>query len=339
VDVVERLTLEAAAADTLLALEHRHRYELAAELLAGSRVLDLCCGSGYGTALLGATAVAVTGVDRDAASIDMARSRFEGEAKLEFQCMDALSYLRSRATEEFDAIVCFEGLEHLDDIEAVLERLRELAARGTRLLLSVPNSKLFDEENEHHRSQFGYEEALAAMKGFPAPLLLPQYLAEGSLIVPPGATKAAEPQIALRGGAEPEHANHLLFAINLSADELLAAAHGRLQLTAAPRHNAYVRRLEWLNDRLWRENARLARERIGKAGAAAASHLVKVRAREQELTAELLECGDRLHEARVEAAELALQLSDLRARRSPPRWVARWLWRRLRAARERKAQD
>ena len=53
-DVVERLTLEAAQADTMVACEHRHRYEFAAALCDGRRVLDLCCGSGYGSAILAA---------------------------------------------------------------------------------------------------------------------------------------------------------------------------------------------------------------------------------------------------------------------------------------------
>ena len=49
-EVVERLTLEAAQAIPMLASEHRHRYEFASRLCADLRVLDLCWGSGYRTA-------------------------------------------------------------------------------------------------------------------------------------------------------------------------------------------------------------------------------------------------------------------------------------------------
>ena len=114
-DVVERLTLEAASEETLIATEHRHRYELAAELLAGQRVLDLCCGSGYGTEILAGAGCQVVGVDNDAATVDLARVTVGKRTGAEFEAADALAYLRRADAQRFDAIVCFEGLEHLPD--------------------------------------------------------------------------------------------------------------------------------------------------------------------------------------------------------------------------------
>ncbi len=73
-EIVERLTLEAAQADTMLASEHRQRYDFVAPLLSDLRVLDLCCGSGYGTAILAARAREVVGVDRDVATIETAQA-------------------------------------------------------------------------------------------------------------------------------------------------------------------------------------------------------------------------------------------------------------------------
>src|SRR5262245_56200400 len=52
VDINERLSLDAAARYTSQACEHIHRYEIAAVLCEGLRVLDLACGSGYGSAIL-----------------------------------------------------------------------------------------------------------------------------------------------------------------------------------------------------------------------------------------------------------------------------------------------
>ena len=56
--------------------------------------------------------------------------------------------------------------------------LSENAGRGMRLVVSVPNSKLLEEDNPHHATDFGYEEARAAFAGFPRLSMLPQYLAE-----------------------------------------------------------------------------------------------------------------------------------------------------------------
>ena len=93
-DVVERLTLEAAQADTMIACEHRHRYELAARLCAGKRVLDLCCGSGYGTAILAAGAREVVGVDNDAATVETAVQTIGRDApNISFQLADAVAVL------------------------------------------------------------------------------------------------------------------------------------------------------------------------------------------------------------------------------------------------------
>jgi SAM-dependent methyltransferase len=59
-----------------LFVAHLATYDFAARFVAGSRVLDLGCGTGYGSAhLLAAGAAAVTGLDSDATAIGYARRR------------------------------------------------------------------------------------------------------------------------------------------------------------------------------------------------------------------------------------------------------------------------
>src|SRR5947209_4289903 len=155
-DVVERLTLEAAQADTMLACEHRQRYEFAAALCGGARVLDLCCGSGYGSAILGARAGEVVGVDNDAATIETARVTVGREvANVSFELADAVAFLGGEIASRFDTVVCFEGLEHLQDLDHALELLRGHAEGGVRVVASVPNGKLFGEQNPFHVTEFG----------------------------------------------------------------------------------------------------------------------------------------------------------------------------------------
>src|ERR1700733_10089782 len=111
-DIVERLTLEAAAADTMIACEHRQRYEFAASLCAGKRVLDLCCGTGYGTAILAAEATEVVGVDNDAATVELAAASIGHDvAGARFELADAAEFLMRDVVASFDVVVCFEGLE------------------------------------------------------------------------------------------------------------------------------------------------------------------------------------------------------------------------------------
>ncbi|HEU0315736.1 MAG TPA: class I SAM-dependent methyltransferase, partial [Solirubrobacteraceae bacterium] len=107
--VQERLTLAAVAEPTLIAGEHLHRYEFAAALCAGLRVVDLCCGAGYGAEILATRAATVHGVDYDAATIDLATQALARDGTITFELADATAFLRRDLRDRFDAIVCFEG--------------------------------------------------------------------------------------------------------------------------------------------------------------------------------------------------------------------------------------
>ena len=56
--------------------EHWHRYAFAAQVIQDKRVLDLACGEGYGSALLGKKNRSVVGVDLDGEAIAHARARY-----------------------------------------------------------------------------------------------------------------------------------------------------------------------------------------------------------------------------------------------------------------------
>jgi 2-polyprenyl-3-methyl-5-hydroxy-6-metoxy-1,4-benzoquinol methylase len=286
-NVVERLTLEAAQADTMIAREHRHRYEFAAELIGDKRVLDLCCGSGYGTEILAAHADRVTGVDIDAATVDAAQASVSARTpNAAFEIADAVAYLEGDLSERFDVVVCFEGLEHLRELDRALELLRGHAERGLRIVASVPNGKLFQEDNPHHFTEFSYDEAVRAFAQFPAAVMVPQFLAEGSLIAPQGATET-DVAVDVEDRDEPEYANHFIFCVGFSEEEVGRAHHGRMQLSAGPLFNRWAEDLKRGAWALRRENARLARSRLGKAGSAAASALARM-AQQERREADLL---------------------------------------------------
>ena len=300
-EVVERLTLEAAQADTMLACDHRHRYEFAARLCANQRVLDLCCGSGYGSAILAADARQVVGVDIDVATIETARVTVGREHdNTGFEPADAVAYLRGSIVERFDVVVCFKGLEHLHELDRALALLRDHAEQGLRLIASVPNSRMFRDTNPFQVTEFGYEEAIAAFAPFPGAVMLPQFLAEGSLICPAGA-RETEVSVTLDGRDEPAYANHFIFCVNFDAGELQRAHRGNIQLNTAPIFNRWSEGLKNAVAALRRENARLARARLGKSGSAAASALAKA-----VETEALLAERCRAAEARVQELESAL---------------------------------
>lgn len=113
-EVHERLSLETVESHSLLVCEHVLRYEFAARFAHGAKVLDLACGSGYGSRLLAATAASVTGVDVDVGSIEAATYGVSDLENVGFEAVDAVTYLRKLESDSVDLIVCFEGLEHFD---------------------------------------------------------------------------------------------------------------------------------------------------------------------------------------------------------------------------------
>jgi 2-polyprenyl-3-methyl-5-hydroxy-6-metoxy-1,4-benzoquinol methylase len=267
-DAEERLSVEAVRERSLLAAQHVHRYELAARLCAGLRVLDLGCGVGYGADILASGGAAeVEGVDLDEETVREAQGTF-GSDRVHFRAADAVGRLRSLDPGEVDAIVCFETLEHLAQHGQAIERMAELAAAGVRLILSVPNSRMFEEENEFHVTDFGHDEAAAAFAPIEGVTMLFQHLAEGSLIA--GANAELRGVADGLDEADPEYA-HCFIAVAGFAAEDLAAATAHLALVAKPNLNRYMLELVSANAELWRTNHRLMRERLGRSDAAGAS--------------------------------------------------------------------
>jgi 2-polyprenyl-3-methyl-5-hydroxy-6-metoxy-1,4-benzoquinol methylase len=293
-DVEERLTVEQARASGLAACEHIHRYELAADLCAGLRVADVGCGVGYGSSILRDVCPAVTGVDYDAETIELARKTF-GRDGLEFVVGDGVDFLRQPLHDRFDAIVMFESLEHLPDVDEALASLRRHADNGLRLIISVPNSQAFDEENPHHRTDFSFDGAVAAFQGFADATILYQFLAEGSLIRTPESGRLT-PRTVFDERGEPEYANHFIACINVGDRAEVAESSARMELAISPNYNRHMVNLERANEALRSTNARLARGKLGAADSAAAALLARIQTLEEELTR-------RLEEERVQQEE------------------------------------
>jgi SAM-dependent methyltransferase len=69
-------------------------------LVAGRRVLEIAAGTGYWTAVLSASASAITATDINSQTLDVARGRDFGPADLTFQVADA--YALDQVPDEFD---------------------------------------------------------------------------------------------------------------------------------------------------------------------------------------------------------------------------------------------
>lgn len=135
--VVERLNPAGRGAPPWVRAQHFYRYAWAATQVSGRRVLDVACGTGYGSAMLAAGgATAVTGVDRDLSAIDAAE-RTVLDRRCRFQVGDATAL--PFAAGSFDVVVSFETIEHIAEERAYLREMRRMVRPGGLFLVSTPN--------------------------------------------------------------------------------------------------------------------------------------------------------------------------------------------------------
>lgn len=147
--------------------EHIARYAFAARLAAGKRVLDLGCGTGYGTAVLADSATEAVGVDIAAEAIDYASAHYP-----------AAHFIRAPATElpfsdaAFDLVTSFELIEHLSDYRTLLAQARRVLHPAGLFVVSTPNKLYYAEArgasgpNPFHAHEFEYAEYVAALREF-----------------------------------------------------------------------------------------------------------------------------------------------------------------------------
>lgn len=328
-DAQERLRLDEARVPTLLGAMHVHRYELATELCRGLRVVDLGCGTGYGSEILSRESSFVLGVDLDEETIEGAREQLGRPDRLEFEVADANDFMRDRLRDRFDAIVMLETLEHLSDVDEALTSLRRHAEDGVKLVVSVPNSRMLDEENRFHLTDFGFEEAMKAFADFPDTHLAYQFLAEGSLLQVDGMDEGGH-ELDVREQGEREYANHFIALVNFG-DRIVAAISALMRLQAEPLNHRYMQGLERANEALHRANLQLARGLLGRSDTAAATLLARVKRLEEQLEAlgDLEDRGpaherwiENLHEQIAERDRMIAEIQSRRAWRLMNRYWA-----------------
>lgn len=129
------------APDHQMIYEHMHRYNFAASFCVGRRVLDLASGEGYGSAILGAVASDVVGVDIDSASVEHACLTYGNDHVrfIERSMLDAEHF----SDHSFDIVVCFEALEHVDDHELLMRVILGALRAGGLLVISTPDRTVY----------------------------------------------------------------------------------------------------------------------------------------------------------------------------------------------------
>jgi len=153
----ERMVL--GTTDVELEWEHLDRYHFAGQLVEGKNVLDAACGTGYGTAILAQRAKRVVGVDISEEAVAYAEGKF-GDERIIFHKASVTTL--PFPDKEFDVVVSFETLEHIDETAQncfLREILRVLKPDGI-LVMSTPNREVYQQrgKNEFHVKELTYIE-------------------------------------------------------------------------------------------------------------------------------------------------------------------------------------
>jgi 2-polyprenyl-3-methyl-5-hydroxy-6-metoxy-1,4-benzoquinol methylase len=144
----------------LVEAEHIARYTWAAGFCSGRRVLDAGCGTGYGSELIHlAGASEVVAIDRSETALDLARATVSEGVTCQVGDVADLPF----PDDSFDAVVCFEVIEHVDDPDRVLDEFaRALRADGL-LIISSPNRDRYVPGNPHHVHELVRDEMQAML--------------------------------------------------------------------------------------------------------------------------------------------------------------------------------
>jgi 2-polyprenyl-6-hydroxyphenyl methylase/3-demethylubiquinone-9 3-methyltransferase len=108
---------------------------------AGKRVLDLGCAGGFMAEALAARGALVTGIDPAAQAVDAARAHAElmgHDIRYDVGIGEALPY----TSESFDAVVCVDVLEHVQDLRQVLTEVARVLTPDGLFLFDTINRNL-----------------------------------------------------------------------------------------------------------------------------------------------------------------------------------------------------
>lgn len=144
--------------DPVTDFDHRQRYNWVSQFIKDKRVMDIACGTGYGSYMMategGAKYVAGCDIEQDAVTYAGIKHK---AANLSYEVQDATTIQKN---ELFDVVVSFETVEHIRNTKAYLEALHRHLTDDGIFIVSTPISAKDEDltpKNIYHVIEWGFK--------------------------------------------------------------------------------------------------------------------------------------------------------------------------------------
>ena len=142
--------------------QHIMRYIFASKLVKGY-VLDVACGTGYGTVYLSPKCDHAVGVDISKKALNIATSRNSRSENVSFILADATELPFS--DNKFDTVISFETIEHIKDYQKFLMEIKRVLKPNGIFVCSTPNVK-YTQHPIYHIKEFYPDEFFRVIQKF-----------------------------------------------------------------------------------------------------------------------------------------------------------------------------
>lgn len=152
---------------------HLSRYQFSKSYIyRNDTVLDIACGTGYGSYEIGSLCKEVYAVDIDEKTVEYAQKHFNA-GNINFvkgNCTEIDSIIIDK---KVNVAISFETIEHLTDQDqkTFLQKLTKILAEDGVFIVSTPNKDLYsyeeeEEENPFHLNELNLEDFVKLLKNY-----------------------------------------------------------------------------------------------------------------------------------------------------------------------------